>query len=81
MDSFLESVLGDRGCSADGSTSRNPVSQIIDRVFESNLGFLGFDGGTVSNEQSAYFVNNSSGTDAQVVTDRLNKKANCCIMK
>lgn len=56
MDSFLESLLAERGCTVDGSTSRNPISQIVDRVFESNLGYLGYDGSGDLNEQIAYSI-------------------------
>ena len=38
MDKFLENMLGDRGCTVDGSTTTNPVVQLADRMFDSQLG-------------------------------------------
>ena len=58
MDKFLDSMLGDRGCAVDGSTTTNPVAQVVDRVFDSHMGgFLGTPGtqqGAMG--RAAYFV-------------------------
>jgi hypothetical protein len=35
---FLDSILGEQGCSVEGTLSSNPVSQLLDRIFDSHLG-------------------------------------------
>ena len=64
MDKFLDNVLGDRGCSADGSTTNNPVVQLMDRMFDSQLGsgMLGADAQQMTGGAggAAYFANEQS---------------------
>ena len=67
MDKFLDSMLGDRGCAADGSTTNNPVAQMVDRVFDSHLGFLGTSNGQDSTglmDRTAFY---DSSTQEQLV--------------
>jgi hypothetical protein len=34
---MLDAMLGGRGCSVDGTLTRNPITAMADRVFESHL--------------------------------------------
>ena len=36
MNSVFDSLLNTRGCNIDGTSSNNPISQIVDRIFESS---------------------------------------------
>lgn len=37
MDGMMDALLGGRGCSVDGTMTRNPITAMADRVFESHL--------------------------------------------
>ena len=38
---LLDTLLGGRGCSTDGSLTRNPITSMVDNVFNSHIGMQG----------------------------------------
>lgn len=71
-------MLGDRGCSADGSTTNNPVAQLVDRVFDSQMGSMlgGADGQQAMGGAggAAYFASEESTRMAdQVYNQAMNE--------
>ena len=34
---MIDSLLGGRGCSVDGTVTRNPITAMVDRVFETHV--------------------------------------------
>jgi hypothetical protein len=69
---FLDSVFGDDGCSVEGTITRNPVSQLLDRVLDSHIGLAGQDSGLANSQTSAVrFLSSSSGDVSQLATDQV----------
>ena len=49
---LVNNLMADRGCNVDGTTSNNPVSALIENLFDSNVGLVdGFFGLDADNEQ------------------------------
>jgi tetratricopeptide (TPR) repeat protein len=67
---FLDSILGDDGCSVEGTVSRNPVSLLIDRVLDTHIGIDGqVDSVSISNvDRTMEFIHPPSSSASLVST-------------
>jgi hypothetical protein len=53
---LLDTLLGGRGCSTDGSMTRNPITSVVDSVFNSHVAASQLQQPGMYNEEQGYFM-------------------------
>ena len=53
---LLDTLLGGRGCSTDGSMTRNPITSIVDSVFNSHVAAGQHQQPGMYNEEQGFFM-------------------------
>ena len=64
---LLGNLLGGRGCSTDGSLTRNPITSMVDSVFNSHIAAGQHGQLPSSGDEQGYYMEQSMGQPAEAI--------------